>query len=132
ATYEDVLAADLTVPQLMGAMRAIDGLAGPVRSALRAIEQATAGNRTTIKLSRLLNIDPKKGLAIATGGDWVMSLNALQVVSAAAGLANGGKQVSFDVGAVLPGLASTTVQLAIGEPPVETPAHRLGATGSAV
>ncbi len=132
ATYEDVLNAGLTMPQLLASMRAVEGLSGPVRSALRAIEQATSGSKVKIPLSRILNLDPKKGLAVATGGDWEMSLNALQMVTAAAALANGRSQVALDIGAAVPGLANVTVTLAIGEPPVETPAHRLGAPGSAV
>ena len=132
ATYEDVLNAGLTMPQLLASMRAVDGLSAGTRSALRLIEQATAGSRVKLPLSRILNLDPKKGLAVATGGDWKMAVNALQIVSAAAALANGKNQVALDVGAALPGLASATVRLAIGEPPVETPAHRLGEPGSAV
>lgn len=132
ATYEEVLNAGITMPQLLASMRVVEGLSGPVRSALRLIEQATAGSKVKLPLSRILNLDPKKGLTVATGGDWAMSVNALQMVSAAAGLANGKNQVALDLGAVLPGLAAVTVNLAIGEPPVETPAHRLGAPGSAV
>lgn len=132
ATYEDVLNAGLTMPQLLASMGAVQGLSGPVRSALRVIEQATSGSKVKIPLSRILNLDPKKGLAVATGGDWEMSLNALQMVTVAAALANGKNQVALNVGAAVPGLANVTVNLAIGEPPVETPAHRLGAPGSAV
>lgn len=131
-TYEEVLNAGITMPQLLASMRAVHGLSGPVNSALRAIEQATSGSKVKLPLSRILNIDPKKGVAVATGGDWDMSINALQMVSAAAALANGDKQVALDVGVALPGLASVSVSLGIGEPPVETPAHRLGAPGSAV
>ncbi len=132
ATYEDVLNAGVTMPQLLASMRAVDGLSTATRSALRAIEQATASNKVKLPLSRILNIDPKKGIAVATGGDWKMSINALQIVSAAAGLANGKNQVALDLGTSIPGLTSATVRLAIGEPPVETPAHRLGEPGSAV
>lgn len=132
ATYEDVLDAGVTMPQLLASMRAVQGLSGPVNSALRAIEQATAGSKVKLPLSRILNLDPKKGLAVATGGDWEMSINALQMISSAAALANGKNQVALNVGAAVPGLANVTVTLAIGEPPVETPAHRLGAPGSAV
>jgi uncharacterized membrane protein len=132
ATYEDVLNAGVTMPQLLASMRAVQGLSGPVNSALRTIEQATAGSKVKLPLSRILNLDPKKGLAVATGGDWEMSINALQMISSAAALANGKNQVALNVGAAIPGLANVTVTLAIGEPPVETPAHRLGAPGSAV
>ncbi|MGB3877553.1 MAG: pilus assembly protein TadG-related protein [Shinella zoogloeoides] len=131
-TYEDVLNAGITMPQLLASMRAVEGLSGPVRSALHAIETATSGSKVKLSLSRILNIDPKKGIAVATGGDWAMSVNALQIVTAAAALANGKNQVALDTGLAIPGLASVTVALAIGEPPVETPSHRLGAPGSAV
>lgn len=132
ATYEEVLNAGLTMPQLLASMRAVQGLSGPVRSALHAIETATSGSKVKIPLTRILNLDPKKGLAVATGGDWEMSINALQMISTAAALANGKNQVALNVGAAVPGLANVTVNLAIGEPPVETPALRLGAPGSAV
>lgn len=132
ASYEEVLNAGITMPQLLASMRAVEGLAGPVRSALHAIEQATAGSKVKLPLARILNLDPKKGVSVATGGNWAMSVNALQMVTAAAGLANGKNQVALDVGATLPGLATVKVNLAIGEPPVETPSHRLGAPGSAV
>lgn len=132
ATYEEVLNAGVTMPQLVASMRTLHSLSGPANSALRAIEQATAGSKVKLPLSRILNLDPKKGLAVASGGDWNMSVNALQMISAAAALANGDKQVALDLGTVLPGLASVKVNLAIGEPPVETPAHRLGDPGSAV
>lgn len=132
ATYEEVLNAGLTMPQLLASMRAVQGLSGPVRSALHALEQATSGSNVKIPLSRILNLDPKKGVAVATGGEWEMSLNAMQMVTTAAALANGKNQVALDVGASVPGLANVTVNLAIGEPPVETPSHRLGAPGSAI
>jgi uncharacterized membrane protein len=132
ATYEDVLDAHLTMPQLLASMRAVEGLTGPVKSALRLIEQATAKSKVSLPLARILNIDPKKGLTVATGGDWMMKVNALQLVSAAAGIANGKNQIALDAGTGLPGIVSATVRLAIGEPPVETPAHRLGVPGSAV
>ncbi|RFZ89224.1 hypothetical protein D0Y60_00895 [Shinella sp. WSJ-2] len=132
ATYEDVLNAGITMPQLLASMRAVDGLSATTKSALRLIEHATASSKVKLPLSRILNIDPKKGLAVATGGDWQMAVNALQIISAAAALANGKNQVALDLGTSLPGLAAVTVRLAIGEPPVETPAHRLGEPGSAV
>jgi len=131
-TYEEVLNAGITMPQLLASMRAVEGLSGPVRSALHAIEKAAAGSKVKLPLTRILNIDPKKGVAVTTGGDWEMSVNALQMVTAAAALANGRNQVVLDTGITLPGLAGVTVSLAIGETPVETPPHRLGAPGSAV
>jgi uncharacterized membrane protein len=131
-TYEDVLNAGITMPDLLASMRAVQGLSSTVNSALRALEQATSKSKVKLPLARILNLDPKKGIAVATGGDWDMSINAMQIVSAGAALANDTNQVSLDLGAGVPGLAGVKVALAIGEPPVETPAHRLGAPGSAV
>jgi uncharacterized membrane protein len=132
ASYEDVLAAEVTMPQLLSSMRALHGLSGSASSALRLIEQATSGSKLTLPLSRILKLDPKNALTIDTGGDWAMAMSAMEIVSAAATLANGDSQIALDLGAQLPGLAKASVRLAIGEPPVETPSSRLDAPGTAV
>ncbi|WEJ38662.1 hypothetical protein N0R80_12005 [Sinorhizobium sp. C101] len=132
ASYEDVLATELTMPQLLGSLRLVQGLSGTVTSALKSVELATAGNRQTFTLAQILNIDPKKSLSIDAGSDWSMKVSALQIVSAAAVIANGEHQIALDAVAGLPGIASVKVRLAIGEPPVETPSHRLGSPGAAV
>jgi uncharacterized membrane protein len=61
-----------------------------------------------------------------------MRVSALQIVSAAAAIANGENQIALNAVAGLPGIASAKVKLAIGEPPVETPSHRLGTPGAAI
>ncbi|WP_026613932.1 pilus assembly protein TadG-related protein [Ensifer aridi] len=132
ASYEDVLTAELTMPQLVGSLRLVQGLSGPVSSALKSLELATAGDKRTFTLAQILNIDPKKSLRVDGGSDWSMKVSALQIVSAAAAIANGEHQIALDAVAGLPGIASVNVRLAIGEPPVETPSHRLGAPGTAV
>ncbi len=132
ASYEDVLTAELTVPQLLGSLRLVQGLSGTVTSALKTVELATAGNKQTLTLAQILNIDPKKSLGVDAGSDWAMKVSALQIVSAAAVIANGEHQIALDAVAGLPGIASVKVRLAIGEPPLETPSHRLGSPGAAV
>jgi uncharacterized membrane protein len=132
ATYDDVLKANLTMPQLLASMQAVQGLASTATSALKALETASHNNKKTFTLSQILNIDPKKGLKVDAGSNWQMKISALDIVSTAAALANGKNQISLAAVAGLPGIASASVKLAIGEPPVTTPAHRLGAPGSAV
>lgn len=132
ASYEDVLDAQLTMPQLLSSMRLFQGLSGTVNSALKSIELATANNKKTFTLAQILNLDPKKDLRIDAGSDWAMKVSALQIVSAAAAIANGENQIALNAVAGLPGIASATVKLAIGEPPVQTPSHRLGTPGAAV
>lgn len=132
ASYEDVLTADLTMPQLLASMRLVQGLSGTVTSALKTIELAAADNKQTFTLAQVLNIDPKKSLGVDAGSDWAMKVSALQILSAAAAIANGDRQIALDAVAGLPGIASAKVKLAVGEPPVETPSHRLGTPGTAV
>ncbi len=132
ATYEDVLAANLTMPQLLSSLQAVHGLSSTATSALKALEAASNRNKKTFTLSQILNIDPKKGLNVNAGSNWDMTVSAFDLVSAAAAIANGTNQVSLNAIAGLPGIASANVKLAIGEPPVETPPHRFGAPGSAV
>ncbi|MEI2302149.1 TadG family pilus assembly protein [Ensifer sp. MJa1] len=132
ASYEDVLKANLTMPQLLSSMRLVQGLSGTVTTALKSIELSTANNKKTFTLAQILNLDPKKSLSVDAGSDWAMRVSALQMVSAAAAIANGENQIAFNAVAGLPGIASAKVKLAIGEPPVQTPSHRLGAPGAAV
>ncbi|ASY63195.1 hypothetical protein SJ05684_c17530 [Sinorhizobium sojae CCBAU 05684] len=131
-SYEDVLTANLTMPQLIGSLRLLSGLGGTAASALKSIEVATAGDKRTITLANILNIDPKKSLRVDAGSDWTMRVSALQLVSAAAAVTNGEHQIAFDATAGLPGIASAKINLSIGEPPMETPSHRLAAPGAAV
>jgi len=132
ATYDDVLKANLTMPQLLASMQAVQGVSSTATSALKALETASSKNKKTFTLSQILNLDPKKGLSVDAGSNWTMKVSALDIVTAAAGIANGTNQISLAAVAGLPGIASASVKLAIGEPPVTTPAHRLGAPGSAV
>lgn len=132
ASYEDVLKANLTMPQLLASMQAVQGISSTATSALKALESASSKNKSNFTLSRVLNIDPKKGVSVDAGSNWVMKVSALDMVSAAAAIANGTNQISLAAVTGLPGIASASVKLAIGEPPVETPPHRLGAPGSAV
>lgn len=132
ASYEEVLSAEMTLPQLLGAIQAVHGLSSTAKSAIRTLETASGKSKQTFRLSQVLNIAPKNGLNVDAGSHWDMQVSALELVAAAAGIANGTNQISVAALAGLPGIASASVRLAIGEPPVETPAHKLGAPGSAV
>lgn len=132
ASYEDVLKANLTMPQLLASMRLVQGLSGTVTAALKSIELSTSSDKRTFTLAQILNLDPKKSLQVDAGSDWAMRVSALQIVSAAAAIANGENQIALNAVAGLPGIASAKVKLAIGEPPVETPSHRLGTPGAAI
>ncbi|URK87636.1 hypothetical protein LP421_06860 [Rhizobium sp. RCAM05350] len=84
ASYDDVLKANLTMPQLLASMQAVHGISSTATSALKALETATNLNKKTFTLSQILNIDPKKGLKVDAGSNWTMKVSALDIVSAAA------------------------------------------------
>lgn len=132
ASYDDVLTATLTMPQLLASLQATRGLSSTVASALKALETASNKNKKTFTLAQILNIDPKKEIRVDGGSNWKMKVGVFDIISAAAGLANGTNQISLDTLAGIPGIASTSIKLAIGEPPVQTPSHKLGETGAAV
>ncbi len=132
ATYEDVLDADLAMPELLASMRLVGGLSSAATSALKTIDTAVARNGKSIKLSQILNIDPKKEIKVDAGSNWAMKISALELLSAAAAISNGRNQIALDTLTGIPGIATARVELAIGEPPVETPPHKLGAPGTAV
>jgi uncharacterized membrane protein len=65
----------------------------------------------------------------------VMDYNALisaDVDTAAAALANGTNEVQLNLGATIPGLTSTTLSVAIGEPPQSSPWLSVGGAGTVV
>ncbi|TGR91716.1 hypothetical protein EN852_039465, partial [Mesorhizobium sp. M2E.F.Ca.ET.209.01.1.1] len=55
---------------------------------------------------------------------------AMSMVTAAAALANGTSQVAVNLGATVPGLTSTTLQVAIGEPMQSSPWLAVGEVGT--
>lgn len=102
ASYEDVLKANLTMPQLLASMRLVQGLSGTVTAALKSIELSTSNDKRTFTLAQILNLDPKKSLQVDAGSDWAMRVSALQIVSAAAAIANGENQIALNAVAGLP------------------------------
>lgn len=131
-TYDEILATDLTLPQLLSTIRLTSGVPPTVQAVLKTLETATSKNAETIRLDRILNLDAKNALTLATDAPWDMKIGVLEIITAAAALANGENQIAVDTGLSLPPLTNLSVSLAIGEPPVGTPSHALGPIGTAV
>ncbi|MFW2851639.1 pilus assembly protein TadG-related protein [Sphingomonas sp. TX0543] len=119
ATFGDVLKSNVSTPQ------ALDALA----SALSADGQPQASNA----IRRLLNINGSRSISLAAlidagplasqseGGTGVVKADALALATALLQLGSPQRQVSLDLGASVPGLASTRVSLAIGEREAQSP-----------
>lgn len=131
-TYRDVLQTEITYSKFLAALNKASGGKPAVNTALKSLEKLV--NKTTVKLrlERLMALEPILDKKIGTAENLNLQAGVFDLISAAATAANGGKQLSLDTGITVPGLASTQLTLAIGEPPVGTPPLAVGATGTIV
>lgn len=131
-SYSDVLTSKATVGQIATAMANVPGLGNTAKVALQTIASKSTGT-VQIPLSHLVDLGSvgKLGLGQRPAGLGV-DASALGMLTAAAGLANGSKQVDVALGATIPGVLSTTLAIAIGEPPQSSPWLAVGEAGTVV
>lgn len=132
ATYDQVLAANATVGQIVGAMADVAGSNPTAKLALRALADSANGT-VLIPLRHLVDLGPlgKLGLGQQSPG-LTVGASAMGLLSAAAGLANGKNQVAVNLGTDLLGLTGARLQLAIGEPAQFSPWLSVGESGTTV
>lgn len=132
ASYDEVLASDATVGQVARAMAGIHGIDNTSRLALLAIANGGSA-RAAVPLSHLFDLGDAGELAIGQQPPGLAATaNALEILSAAAAIANGTNQVRLNLGASVPGLAETAIDLAIGEPPQHSSWFAIGEAGEIV
>lgn len=128
-TYDRILAAGLTAPQLAGALATRPELSAAARGALALVSHAVATpTAASVTLGEVLDLSA----ATARGAALASRVNVLDLLSAAAVVAGGGRQVALDLGAALPGLLAVRATLAIGEPPQASFWTTVGGQGSTV
>jgi uncharacterized membrane protein len=128
-TYNDVLAASSGRGSIARAIAAASD--GAEAAAATTVADALDDN-ATIPLAKLLDLGPFGGLAIGTGksSGYDAHLSALQLLAATAGLSDGVHQATLNLGAAIPGLASLTMTVAVGEPAQFASWFALGPSGS--
>ncbi|MEO3386063.1 pilus assembly protein TadG-related protein [Mesorhizobium sp. CAU 1741] len=133
-TYVDVLDAEITLGQLAEALSQTEGLGYAARSAAATLaNQASSHHAANLQLSKLIDLGDTGGQVFQTGIDQIgLDVGVLDLVAGSAIAAGRGKQVALDLGAAIPGLLTTTVSLAIGEPPQHAPWYRVGSGGELV
>lgn len=128
-TYDQVLASDVGLPQLVQAigLAAIDDA---VAQALlsRIAASANAGRR--VNLDTLIDLGPMGGQDRAAAG--MVTVDALTLLTSVLQLSNGERQVALDLGAGIPGLAHTRVWLAVGQRPEGSPWIAIGDGGKPI
>lgn len=113
-SYDDLLKADAHAGDIAAALATL--VNGTERTALNTLALAGPGSR--IPLRKLFDLGRYGKLALdSTGAVISADLSALEVLSAAAALADGDRQVWLGLGGNLPGITSLSVELSIGEPP---------------
>jgi len=131
-SYSDVLASKATVGQIVTAIANVPGLD---RTAKIALQTLASSATTTVKipLSTLVDLGSVGSLGLGQQPAGLsVDASALSMVTAAAALANGTNQVAVNLGATVPGLASTTLAIAIGEPMQNSAWLAVGEAGTVV
>lgn len=131
-TYSDLLETEITYGQFLGALGKATGLTPSVRTILNTLEKTLNRTQVKLKLEEILALGPLSENLIGQGNGLAVTTSVMDVISAAAVAGSGGKQIAVDLGATIPGLASVTLDIAIGEPPVGTPPTAVGAPGTIV
>lgn len=132
ASYSDVLAKQATIGQIAGVMAGMPGFDQKGRLALQAVAAGAAAN-VAVPLSRLVDLGPVGKLALGQQPPGLaVEASALDMLMAAAMLANGSRQVAVDTGISVPGLLGVELLLAIGEPPQSSPWLAVGESGAVV
>lgn len=100
--------------------------------ALSEIASAANSVSATVPLSALLNPGPYGTMTIGQTPSSTATVSLLNMVSMAAALADGSNQVGASLDAGIPGIASVSLLLAIGQPPVGTSWVTIGSVGASV
>ncbi|WP_292242830.1 pilus assembly protein TadG-related protein [Mesorhizobium sp.] len=115
-SYSEVLASKATVGQIATAMANVSPVGSTSKLALQTIA-SRATSTVKIPLNHLVDLGSVGQLGIGEEpGGLAIDANAMGMLTSAAALANGSRQVDINLGATVPGLTATTLSIAIGEP----------------
>ncbi|MER8584867.1 hypothetical protein NKH19_06385 [Mesorhizobium sp. M1338] len=131
-TYTDVLASKATVGQIATAMANVPGLGNTAKVALQTIASKSTST-VKIPLSSLVDLGSVGSVGLGqTPAGLGVDASAMGMLTAAAVLANGTNQAQVNLGATVPGLLSTKLTIAIGEPAQFSPWLAVGGIGTTV
>jgi uncharacterized membrane protein len=130
-TYDQLLNTNVSVGVLAKVMADVVTNNATAKAALNVLGKDAAALATKLPVGKLLGLGSLANASIGSAGNYSITANVLQLVTASAIL--GGKhQIELGTGLNLGGLATVIVKIAIGEPAQSTPFFRVGAVGSIV
>jgi len=133
-SFDKVLATDVSTGDALTVLAKVLDTNGKdtAATAVRALATA-AGKATPAELDRIVNLGPYGAQDHRAGASGAgVAVSALDLASTTLQLAQEGRQVKLDLGAGVPGVASTQIWLAIGERPNKSPWMTVASDGSAV
>jgi uncharacterized membrane protein len=121
ASYDQVLATSVTTGDAIQALATgLDaGGSGAAAGALRKLAASTPGT-SRIELGTLIDLGPM-GAGDHTAIASSIQANSFDLLRSMLALANGRRQVDLDLGANVPGLASVTAKLSVGDRMADSP-----------
>lgn len=134
-TYNDVLDSNVKIGDVVSALVTAQQAAGGVNAATSALQQvslALAGITTKIIPGKLIDLGPYRDLPTGQKPQAGVNLSALDVLNAAANLANGAHQVAAVANLNLPGIASVSLTATVGEQPIGSSWIAVGTQGVSV
>lgn len=132
ATYGDVADAQASVGQILSAAATVASGSGQATAA-SALARLGALASTSVKtpVGSVVDLGPYGTVRLDNSSPgFNPSLNLAQLLAASASVANGGHQVSLDLGTSIPGLTSVKVDAAIGEPMQNSAWYGIGDIGT--
>ena len=131
-SYNQLLATDVTYDKILGALGKSTNLSAGVVTLINNLGKTLGTTKLTVKLQDIVNLGPLGRNVVGTSPNLTANINVLNLISATAMAANQQRQIAIDLGVALPGLATATLTLAIGEMSQQTPALAVGAPGTIV
>ncbi len=119
-SFDDILASKVAAPKAFSALAAALDAKGEAQAASAARQIASRIPGTQIDLSRLIDLGPY-GAQDHAGRAASVETGSYALTEAMLELAGGNRQVKLDLGASVPGLASTSVWIAVGDRPANSP-----------
>lgn len=131
-TYNDVLKAEATVGQIVSAL-ATTTKDKDADVALAKLLGAKLPGSLKVPLSHFIDLGQVGKLALGHGASaFDAEVGLMELIGAAAAIANGKNQVAANIGAGVPGLLAVKLDLAIGEPPQGGTWFAIGEAGKIV
>lgn len=134
-TFDEVVRADVRIGDVILAAQDAardQGAGSDTIAALGRLAAAAAGSSQRLNLRSLVSFGSYGGRQLSEEVPLKASLSALDLVSAAAQIANGARQLDLGLAVNVPGLASVSLKLGIGERPVGTSLVRVDRMGASV